>query len=56
MEWKKQRLPKPIKTKSDIGPNFDDEEQTDDDLSWCEDLLYDEWRENQILKDIPRRW
>ena len=55
MKWKKQTLPKPIETKSDIDSNFDEEEQIEDDMSWYEDLLYDQWRENQILNDLPRR-
>ena len=55
MSSKKHRLSKPIETRSGIDSDFDDEEQIDDDMSWYEDLIYDQWRESQILKDLPQK-
>ena len=56
MKWKKHRQSKPIKNdQTEIDSNFEDEERIDDDMSWYEDLIYDQWRENQILKDLPQR-
>ena len=58
MKWKKQddRLPEPIKnSRPEIDSNCDYEERIDDDMSWYEDLLYDQWREQQIQKGLPQR-
>ena len=49
-------LSKPLgNNQTEFDSKFDDEKQMDDDMSWYEDLIYDQWRENQILKDLPQR-
>ena len=56
MNRKNQKLPEPIEDdQSEAGLNYDDDDRIDDDMSWYEDLIYDQWRENQILKDLPQR-
>ena len=50
------RLSKPLgNNQAEFDSKFDDEKQIDDDMSWYEDLIYDQWRENQIIKDLPQR-